>query len=234
MWVGNLCASLDEQVTVSVLKREEMRGRDRIWDRGCGWRLRLLHVCLCTYTHVFGWHLFRASVSWSRSGCLAFSCVCTRHCVVEPSCLLLLLTRPLLFSCLPDRQYARAPPQSFIGSYCPLSQIQYASIDCVEMQSGSPQQRSKQSKFNKTPPLVSGLALVAPPKEEQMYLCVWKKTKRGSFMQPQLLLDSEEPLKPHKQNVQEVTLALTSLPAYWQQQSVAQAKHVVILSDLRW
>lgn len=53
-------------------------------------------------------------------------------------------------------------------------------------------------------------------------------------MQLQLLLDSEEPLKPHKQNVQEVTLALTSVPAYLQQQSVAQAKHVVILSDLRW
>lgn len=38
-------------------------------------------------------------------------------------------------------------------------------------------------------------------------------------MQLQLLLDSEEPLKPHKQNVQEVTLALTSVPAYLQQQS---------------
>lgn len=41
-------------------------------------------------------------------------------------------------------------------------------------------------------------------------------------MQLQLLLDSEEPLKPHKQNVQEVTLALTSVPAYLQQQSPGQ------------
>lgn len=131
-------------------------------------------ICMFLYIYTCCWvtYLFRASVSWSTSGCLAFSCVCTRHSFVEASCLLLLLTRPLLFSCLPDRQYARAPPQSSIGSYCPLSQIQYASIDCVEMQSGSPQQRSKQSKFNKTPPLVSGLALVAPPEEEQMYLCV--------------------------------------------------------------
>lgn len=104
------------------------------------------------------------------SGRAAWSCVCA-------SCLLLLLTWPLLFPCLTDTQYARAPPQSFIGFYCPLSQIQYASIDCVEMQSGSPQQRSKQSKFNKTPPPVLGPAPAAPPEQEQTYLCVWGKNR---------------------------------------------------------
>lgn len=117
----------------------------------------------------------RTSVSASVLVSLVFRCVCTLLCFIQPARLLPLLTWPLLFSCLPDRQYARAPPQSFIGSYCHLTQIQYASIDCVEMQSGSPQQRSKQSKFNKTPPLAFSPALMAPPEEDQMYLCVWRK-----------------------------------------------------------
>lgn len=54
--------------------------------------------------------------------CLA---VFVHSCFIQPACLL-----------PPDRQSARAPPQSFIGSYCHLAKIQYASIDCVEMQSG--------------------------------------------------------------------------------------------------
>lgn len=122
---------------------------------------------LCT--HVVGWHVFSVSEPLCLGPCWFVLClgVCVRSCVfIQPACLLPLLTWPLLFSCQPDRQYARAPPQSFIGSYCHLTQIPYASIDCVEMQSGSPQQRSKQSKFNKTPPPAFSPALIAPPKEE--------------------------------------------------------------------
>lgn len=131
----------------------------------------------CMYTCTWVTCLFSpsASVSGFMLVCLVFSCVCRLLCFIHPCCLLPPLTWPLLFSCPPDRQYAGAPPQSFIGSYCPLTQIQYASIDCVEMQSEPPQQRSKQSKFNKTPPLVYSLALIAPPKEEPMYLCVWRE-----------------------------------------------------------
>lgn len=83
-------------------------------------------------------------------------------------------------SCLPDRQCARAPPQSFIGSYCHLTQIQYATIDCVEMQSGSPQRRSKQSKFNQTPP--PGLQPAAqrlPKRNKCIYTCGEKKGDCG-------------------------------------------------------
>lgn len=106
--------------------------------------------------------------------CPVFRHVCTALLsFIQPASLLLLLTGPPLCSRPPDRQCARAPPQTFIGSYCHLTQIQYASIDCVEMQSGSPQRRSKPSKFNKTPPPAFGLALITPPKEEEMYLCVW-------------------------------------------------------------
>lgn len=134
-------------------------------------------ACMRVCTHVVGLNVFLVSelVSGSVLVCLVFRCVCTLLCFIQPACLLPLLTWLLLFSCPPDRQYTRAPPQSFIGSYCHLTQIQYASIDCVEMQSGSPQQRSKQSKFNKTPPPAFSPELIAPPKEEQMYLCVWRE-----------------------------------------------------------
>lgn len=146
-------------------------------------------ACVCVYTCTWVTCLFSLGASVSMLVCLMFRCVCTLLRFIQLAWLLPLLTWPPLFSCLPDRQYARAPPQSFIGSYCPLTQIQYASIDCVEMQSGSPQQRSKQSKFNKTPPLAFSPALIAPPKEEQMYLCVWRE-KKGSFKRPWLLLDA--------------------------------------------
>lgn len=158
--------------------------------------------------------LLKVSVSGSVLVCLVFRCVCTLLCLIQPACLLPLVTRPLLFSCPPDRQYARAPPQSFIGSYCHLTQIQYASIDCVEMQSGSPQQRSKQSKFNKTPPPAFS---PGPDSTSQrgtnVFMCV--ERNRGSSTRSQLLLDAlfKEPVRPHKQNMQEVTSALTSLPA---------------------
>ena len=151
----------------------------------------------------------RASLSGPMLVCLVLRFVCPLLRFIQPFCLLHLLTWPLLFSWLPDRQYAWAPPQSFIGSYCPLTQIQYASIDCVEMQSGSPQQRSKQSKFKKTPPLVVSSPLIAPTTEEQMDLCVWWEKEDLS----QLLLDAKKPVRLHKQNEQEVTSAFTSLPA---------------------
>lgn len=132
-------------------------------------------VCIYTCSWVTRLFSLTTSVSGSVFVCLVFRYVCTLLCFIQPAVLLPLLTWPPLFSCPPVRQYARAPPQSFIGSYCHLTQIQYASIDCVEMQSGSPQQRSKQSKFNKTPPPAFSLALIAPPKEEQMYLCVGRE-----------------------------------------------------------
>lgn len=161
-WGGGEPASLDEQVSVSVLKREEMRGEDRNRDTAC--------VCVCD-VYRFCVHTCSGLTCLSGVGpavCpglrLVFRCVCTLLCFIQLSVLLLLLlTWPPLFSCPPDRQYARAPPQSFIGSYCHRTQIQYASIDCVEMQSGSPQQRSKQSKFNRTPPPAFSPALIAPP-----------------------------------------------------------------------
>lgn len=108
------------------------------------------------------------------------------------------------------------PPQSFIGSYCPLTQIQYASIDCVEMQSGSPQQKSKQSKFNKTPPPVCSLPLKAPPIKEQMYLCVRDRVEDLS----QLFLDAKKPERRQKVDIQEVTSALNSLPAKWTKENM--------------
>lgn len=138
---------------MSVLRTEEMR-RERV----TGW-VR----CVCTRTCLFSLWI-----------CVGLLCVWVYF--LQPGCALPPLTRPLLFSSPPDRQCAGAPPQSFIGSYYPLTQIQYASIDCVEKQSGSPQQRSKQSKFNKTPPPAFSLALIAPPTEEQMYLCEWIET----------------------------------------------------------
>lgn len=171
MWVGNLCASLDEWVWASSKERKwGEKNRDQVTDcEWCGWL-----VCVCIH-NVGGWHVYLVSAPLCGV-CFVFRCVCTLLCFTQPGCALPLLTRPLLFSSLPLRQYAGAPPQSFIGSYYPLTQIQYASIDCVEKQSGSPQQRSKQSKFNKTPPPAFSLALIAPPREEQMYLCEWIDT----------------------------------------------------------
>lgn len=189
-----------------------MRGEDRNRDTAC--------VCVCD-VYRFCVHTCSRLTCLSGVGpvvCpglrLVFRCVCTLLCFIQPSVLLLLLlTWPPLFSCPPDRQYARAPPQSFIGSYCHRTQIQYASIDCVEMQSGSPQQRSKQSKFNRTPPPAFSPALIAPPREEQMYLCV----RREIFHVVTTIVrrSSKKLVRPRRQSVQEVTSALTSLPAKW-------------------
>lgn len=172
---------------------------------------------MCVCTHVVWWHVFLVSEPPCLGLCWFILCLDVFvHCCVfiQPVCLLPLLTWPPLFSSPPDRQYAWAPPQSFIGSYCPLTQIQYASIDCVEMQSGSPQQRSKQSKFNKTPPPAFSQA---PDSTSQrgtnVFMCA--ERNRGSFTRSQLLLDTrpKKPVRLHKQSVQEVTSVLTSLPA---------------------
>lgn len=128
---------------------------------------------LCVSVYTCSWVKcllsLRTSCVWL---CVGLSCAFVYCCVLSSLPAYCLFQRG---HCCLTEKYARAPPQSFIGSYCHLTQIQYVTIDCVEMQSGSPQQRSKQSKFNKTPLPAFSPALIAPSKGEQMYLCVQRE-----------------------------------------------------------
>lgn len=102
------------------------------------------------------------------------------------------------------------PPllQKFYWLLLPSHSGPICRIDCVEMQSEAPQQTSTASKFNQTSPPATGQAMIAPPKRgTNAFMCCEEKHRRSQLLLANPAIGQK---RWRQQNVQEVTLALTS------------------------